>query len=430
MPSPTRQPSVEAIGHGGRIRNRHEQRPIHFDHAPDLIERRRQILEVLQAVIRNDQIEASLRKGQFRRVSLHEIRRHPRRTLQVRANYPKRALRFEAPLAAPQVQHHRARWQIPQQLVHHAMLSLTIPGGKPPFVPFRSPIEKYRQPHENKQNAAFPAPMPRHPHATLIVEMELTTVQINVIHALAAGATLSDAAEANHIQRITIYRWMKNIPQFADALRRGRAEFVLARRDDLQYLSNRALETLVAIINNPRASPAVLLRASMFILQRPQLPKVGWNMPEPAPNPDGEVLMDSAIIEKDYNDLPGVSGIEREEEPQEDPAAAESPAESTDPEPQPAEEFSGVAKSMDQSGEECNEMLHETAVFDVANVASDPHPAGAAAHRSLTQKVTGYLRLWSSRIASASTRQTPEARSSWINGFAAPAPSLQTVRSL
>jgi hypothetical protein len=49
--------------------------------------------------------------------------------------------------------------------------------------------------------------------------------------------------------------------------RQSRAEFVLARRDDLHQFSNRALETL-AILDNPNSSPAVLLRTFMFILQR------------------------------------------------------------------------------------------------------------------------------------------------------------------
>ena len=125
----------------------------------------------------------------------------------------------------------------------------------------------------------------------------LTAVQQCVVDALAAGSTLTDAAEAYGIHRVTVYRWMKNCKPFAAALHRARAEFVLARRDDLHHLSNRALETLLAILDNPKSSPAVLLRTAMFILQRPQLPKTGWSMPEPAPDPDGEKLLDSAIIE-------------------------------------------------------------------------------------------------------------------------------------
>jgi len=151
----------------------------------------------------------------------------------------------------------------------------------------------------------------------------LTSVQQCVVDALAAGSTLTDAAEAYGVHRVTIYRWMKTSKPFAAALHRARAEFVLARRDDLHLLSNRAVETLLAILDNPKASPAVQLRAAMFILQRPQLPKTGWSMPEPAPDPDGKKLLDSAIIEQDYDSLPGLCNIERE-----DPAEEESPAES------------------------------------------------------------------------------------------------------
>jgi hypothetical protein len=141
--------------------------------------------------------------------------------------------------------------------------------------------------------------------------LPLTTVQQCVVNALAAGSTLTDAAKAYGVHRVTVYRWMKTCPPFSAALHRARADFVLARRDDLYKLSNRALETLFAILDNPKSSPAVLLRASMFILQRPQIPKTGWSMPEPAPDPDGNKLLDSAIIEQDYDSLPGLSELNR-----------------------------------------------------------------------------------------------------------------------
>jgi hypothetical protein len=93
------------------------------------------------------------------------------------------------------------------------------------------------------------------------------------------------------------------------------------------------LETLLAILDNPKSSPAVLLRTAMFILQRPQMPKTGWSMPEPAPDPDGEKLLDSAIIEQDYDSLPGLCNIERD-----DPVEMETPAESAASEPPPPPE--------------------------------------------------------------------------------------------
>jgi hypothetical protein len=176
----------------------------------------------------------------------------------------------------------------------------------------------------------------------------LTTVQQCVVDALAAGSTITDAAEAHGVHRVTVYRWMKTSKPFSDALHRARAEFVLARRDDLHHLSNRALETLLAILDNPRSSPAVLLRTSVFILQRPQQPKTGWSMPEPAPDPDGKKLLDSAIIEQDYDSLPGLCNIESDE-----PVEDEEPLESTTSDPQPP-----------AAAPPCNNTQHDSENFD------------------------------------------------------------------
>ena len=73
----------------------------------------------------------------------------------------------------------------------------------------------------------------------------------------------------------------------------------------------------------------------MFVLQRPQLPKVGWSMPEPSPDPDGKKLLDSAIVEQDYDSLPGLYHIERDEPAEAAPPESPPPAES--PVPPPAE---------------------------------------------------------------------------------------------
>src|ERR1039457_1374924 len=82
--------------------------------------------------------------------------------------------------------------------------------------------------------------------------------------------------------------------------------------------------------NRPRRprQPQVVarLRTAMFVLQRPQVPNTGWSMPEPAPDPDGEKLVDSAVIQ-DYDRLPGLYNIERDD-----------PAETAPPEPPPAAE--------------------------------------------------------------------------------------------
>jgi hypothetical protein len=182
----------------------------------------------------------------------------------------------------------------------------------------------------------------------------LTPVQECVVNALAAGTTPTDAAATFQIHRVAIYRWMETSKPFIEALHRARAEFVLARRDDLYQLSKRALEISMAILDSPKSSPSVLLRTAMFILQRPQLPKTGWTMPEPAPDPDGNKLLDSAIIEQDYDNLPGLCNIEKDlENEAEEPGTA---AESTTSDPESPAPEATESDIMQHENEICDDV--------------------------------------------------------------------------
>jgi uncharacterized protein (DUF1778 family) len=164
--------------------------------------------------------------------------------------------------------------------------------------------------------------MPRHNKSG---SPSLSPVQQSVADALGSGSTISGAAEEFEVSRVTIYQWIKSRKDFAAAIQQARAEFVLSRRDDLQYMSDRALESLIAILDNPGAPPGVLLRVAMFILKRPQT-KTGWCMPEPVPEPGRQKLLDSVLIEHDYDTLPCLQG----------PAAGN--PKSADPEPPPPSE--------------------------------------------------------------------------------------------
>ena len=194
----------------------------------------------------------------------------------------------------------------------------------------------------------------------------LSPLQERVADALAAGCTLTSAAAQFGVHRVTVYRWIKTHKEFTAAIRTARAAFVLARRDDLHHLSNRALETLLAILDNPRSSPAVLFKTAAFILNRPQLPKTGWSMPEPSPKPDDNKLTGSAIIEQDYDGLPGLCDIERDP-PSEAEIRMESAA--SNPQPPPA------------NASPRNEMQHDSGVSGVASdvpksfLHSSPLPA-------------------------------------------------------
>jgi hypothetical protein len=197
--------------------------------------------------------------------------------------------------------------------------------------------------------------------------LPLTAVQQCVVDALSAGSTLTDAAAAYNVHCVTGYHWMKNCRSFAATLHRARAEFVLARGDDLHHLSNGALESLLAILDNLKSSPAVLLQTAMFILQRPQLPKTGWSMPEPAPDPDGEKLLDSAIIEQDYANLPGLCNIETDQ-----PAETEAPAESSASEPPPPADVI-----------QCNAMQHDSRFATTLHPRLPPGE-GSRPHRQMS----------------------------------------------
>jgi hypothetical protein len=78
----------------------------------------------------------------------------------------------------------------------------------------------------------------------------LTTVQQCGVNALAAGSTFTAAAATNGMHRVTVYRWMKTA--------------------------------------SPSPLPSTISAAAPW---KPSSP----SMPEPAPDPDGEKLLDSAI---------------------------------------------------------------------------------------------------------------------------------------
>jgi hypothetical protein len=81
-------------------------------------------------------------------------------------------------------------------------------------------------------------------------------------------------------------------------------------------------------------------------------------MPEPAPDPDGNKLLDSAIIAQDHDSLPGLSNIETNMQT-DDPA----PADSATSEPTPPADATP-----------CNQMQHNSQNSD--DVA--PAPSAAA----------------------------------------------------
>lgn len=94
-----------------------------------------------------------------------------------------------------------------------------------------------------------------------------TASQTTVLQALATGMTLTAAAEHASIPRLTVYSWFED-PGFMQAFATAHQESALILHDRVQSLTTKALDAIESILNNPKASPSVLLRAALALLTR------------------------------------------------------------------------------------------------------------------------------------------------------------------
>lgn len=97
----------------------------------------------------------------------------------------------------------------------------------------------------------------------------LTPAQLTVIQALAIGAPVTAAAKLADVSRTTIYSWLED-PHFHQAYAYAHQEYAMTIRDRLHNLAAKALEKLEAILDDPNATPSVVLKAALAILNRTQ----------------------------------------------------------------------------------------------------------------------------------------------------------------
>ena len=107
---------------------------------------------------------------------------------------------------------------------------------------------------------------------------QFTLAQTTVVQALATGATVTEAAALASVSRTTIYHWHDE-PAFQHAVAYAQQEYAITIRDRMQALAAKALDKLEALLDNPNASPSVILKASLAILNRPPQ---GWTLPSPS----------------------------------------------------------------------------------------------------------------------------------------------------
>lgn len=108
--------------------------------------------------------------------------------------------------------------------------------------------------------------------ATLCVE--LSTKQVQVIAALASGASVSQAARLAQVHRATIYRWRTEDAEFVERLERVRAEQLWNMRSELRSLAVHAIRTLRRLMTDDMVDENVRFKAALAVLQALKCPGV------------------------------------------------------------------------------------------------------------------------------------------------------------
>ena len=107
--------------------------------------------------------------------------------------------------------------------------------------------------------------MPANPDSTLFDS--LTPIQVEVLKALAAGATITAAALEAGVHRSTVHLWTRNHPAFARTLLSSRQHRAEALLDELTDLHELALDTFRQLLSDPATPAATRLKAAMEIVK-------------------------------------------------------------------------------------------------------------------------------------------------------------------
>ncbi len=154
--------------------------------------------------------------------------------------------------------------------------------------------------HFSSLSGAEPSPQPEaasdEPDATSV-----SALQARVAAALAQGCSVSAAASAAGVHRTTVHHWQRTSPRFRAAVEQARREFTESLADDMLDLAHSAVRTLQDLLDNPGTPAAIRLKAALSILERPQYPKRGWNLPARIETPAQQEVVDAmAELEADY----------------------------------------------------------------------------------------------------------------------------------
>lgn len=96
---------------------------------------------------------------------------------------------------------------------------------------------------------------------------DLTSPQVQVISALVAGATVTDATKQANVDRTTFYLWLRADAMFQAEFNRAKQEHAESMRARLRGLAELAFSTLEKTLTGKNVPPGVRLRAALAVLQ-------------------------------------------------------------------------------------------------------------------------------------------------------------------
>jgi hypothetical protein len=115
-----------------------------------------------------------------------------------------------------------------------------------------------------------------------------TPPQEQVLALISAGSTIADAAQSAGVHRNTVHNWLRSSP-FHLAFAQARADKAFYWREQAEQLASAAVDTIRAVMADPKTPASVRLKAALSILSLATTPPV-----EPAPDSTAETVHNSA----------------------------------------------------------------------------------------------------------------------------------------
>jgi hypothetical protein len=110
-------------------------------------------------------------------------------------------------------------------------------------------------------------------------DSSLSPAQMRAIASLAEGFSVVAASRYADVSRATIYSWLK-LPNFVAALVQARHDFANFMQEKFFRIASAAIDNIQHILTDDNTSPALRLRASLAIVDRPFFPKTWLKVDE------------------------------------------------------------------------------------------------------------------------------------------------------